>query len=75
MRKSVLCICENKGAEQLRGNCAAELHLCLHYIDSTIHLLSKSEFQSSNRLLLLAWFVAYLVRNPTDRSSDGAAHF
>ena len=42
MRKSAICICENKDADQLHGNCTADQCLCLHYIDSTIPL-PKSE--------------------------------
>ena len=33
MRKPAFCICKNKGADQLRGNRAADQHLCFHYID------------------------------------------
>ena len=40
------CTCENKGADQLPGNRAADQRLCFHYIDSTIPLLSKSEISS-----------------------------
>ena len=36
-----LCICENKGADELRSNCAADQHLYFRYIDSTIPLLPK----------------------------------
>ena len=43
MRKPDFCICKNKDADQLRGNCEADQHLCFRYIDSTIPLLSKSE--------------------------------
>ena len=45
-------ICENKDADQLRGNREADQyregyqHLCFRYIDSTIPLLSKSEILS-----------------------------
>ena len=46
MRKLSFCICENKDADQLRGNREADQHLCFHYRDSTIPLLSK--FQSSS---------------------------
>ena len=46
MRKPALCICENKGADQLRGNREADQRLCFRYIDSTILLLSKSEILS-----------------------------
>ena len=42
MRKPVFCICENKGADQLRDNHAADQHLCFCYID-TIPLLHKSK--------------------------------
>ena len=46
MRKPDFPVCENKGADQLRSNCAADLRLCVHYIDSTISLLAKSEISS-----------------------------
>ena len=41
MRKPKFCICENKDADQLRGNREADQRLCFRYIDSTIPLLSK----------------------------------
>ena len=43
MRKPAFCICENKDADQLRGNREANQRLCFRYIDSTIPLLPKSE--------------------------------
>ena len=47
MRKPAFCmICENKGADQLRSNCAADQGLCFRYIDSMTPLLSKSEISS-----------------------------
>ena len=46
MRKPVFCICENKDADQLRGNREADQRLCFRYIDSTISLLPKSEISS-----------------------------
>ena len=46
VRKPVFCICENKDAEQLRSNCAADQRLCFRYIDSVIPLLSKFEISS-----------------------------
>ena len=46
MRKPTFCICENKDADQLCGNCKADQRLCFRYIDSTILLLSKSEILS-----------------------------
>ena len=41
-----LHICENKDADQLRGNREADQRLCFRYTDSTIPLLSKSEISS-----------------------------
>ena len=46
MRKPTFCICENKNADQLRGNREADQRLCFRYIDSIIPLLSKSEISS-----------------------------
>ena len=46
MRKPDFCICENKGADQLRGNREADQRLCFPNIDSTIPLLSKSKISS-----------------------------
>ena len=46
VRKLAFCICENKDADQLRSNCAADQHLCFRYSDSTIPLLPKSEISS-----------------------------
>ena len=46
MRKPAFCICENKDADQLRGNPEADQRLCFRYTDSTIPLLSKSEISS-----------------------------
>ena len=43
VRKPAFCICENKDADQLRGNREADQRLCFGYIDSTIPLLSKYE--------------------------------
>ena len=43
MRKPTFDICENKDADQLRGNREADQPLCFRYIDSIIPLLSKSE--------------------------------
>ena len=43
MRKPTFCICENKDADQLRGNREADQRLCFRYIDSTIPLFSSSK--------------------------------
>ena len=46
MRKPDFCLCENKGADQLRSNCEADQRLCFPYMDSSISLLSKSKISS-----------------------------
>ena len=46
MRKSDFCICENKNADQLRGDREADQRLCFRYTDSTIPLLPKSEISN-----------------------------
>ena len=43
VRKPDFCICENKDADQLRGNREADQRLCFRYTNSTILLLYKSE--------------------------------
>ena len=51
MRKSDFC--ENKGADQQRGNRAADQRLCFCYIDSAIPFLPKSEISASSHILWL----------------------
>ena len=46
MGKPTICIGENKGADQLRGNREADHRLCFRYSDITIPLLSKSKISS-----------------------------
>ena len=46
MRKPAFCICENKDADQLRGDREADQRFCFRYINSAIPLLSKSEISS-----------------------------
>ena len=70
LRKPDFCICENKDADQLRGNREADQRLCFRYTDSTIPLLSK--------LLVIfcsctARFMSDLVENPEDRFSQNEA--
>ena len=42
VRKPAFCICENKDADQLRGNREADQRLCFRYIDSTIYFLNRT---------------------------------
>ena len=73
MRKPDFCICENKAADQLYdNNAAADLHLCLRYIDCKIPLLSKSKI--SSLLSHTVQFVSDLVGNPADRFTYDTAH-
>ena len=76
MRKPDFCICENKDADQLRGNHEADQHLCFRYIDSTIPLLSS--LRNFKPLAIFcgctARFVSDLVGNPEDRFSQNEAH-
>ena len=46
VRKLAFCICEIKGADQLRDNREADQRLCFRYTDSTTPLLAKSEILS-----------------------------
>ena len=41
MRKPAFCICENKDADQLRGNREADQRLCFRYIDTLVKGLSN----------------------------------
>ena len=43
MQKTLYYLYENKGSDQLRGNRAADLHICFRYIDSAIPLLPSSK--------------------------------
>ena len=47
------CICENKDADQLRGNREADQRLCFRYIYSTISLLPYTKFQAFSHLVWL----------------------
>ena len=49
MGKPTICICEKKGADQLRGNREADQRLCFRYSDSTI----PPKFQASSSFLCL----------------------
>ena len=46
VRKPDFCLCENKDADQLRGNREADQRLCFRYIDSTMPLLTKYKLSS-----------------------------
>ena len=46
MRKTTICIGENKAADQLRGNREADQRLWFRYMDSTIPFLLKYKITS-----------------------------
>ena len=46
MGKPTICIGDNKGADQLRGNREADQRLCFRYSDSTIPPLLNSKISS-----------------------------
>ena len=46
VRKPDFCLCENKGADQLRSNCEADQRLCFRHSDSTIPLLLIAKISS-----------------------------
>ena len=52
MRKPTFCICENKDADQLRGNREADQRLCFRYIVQSLYFLNP-KFQASSHLLWL----------------------
>ena len=43
IRKPTICICENKGADQLCSNCTADQRFCFRNTDSTVPLLLISK--------------------------------
>ena len=76
MRKQAFCICENKDADQFRGNREADQRLCFRYTDSTIPLLSKSEMFKALAIFsdCPVRFILDLVGNPEDWFSHNEAH-
>ena len=60
--KPTICIGENKGADQLRGNRKADQRLCFRYMDSTISVLPKYEIHASS-CYCAVWFVSDLFGN------------
>ena len=71
MRKPDFCICENKDADQLRGNREADQRLCFRYIDSAIPLLIIYGISSLYSHLLWQYSPVYV--GPGDRFSHNEA--
>ena len=75
MRKPAFCVCENKDADQLHGNRAADQCLCFSYKENTNPQLSTSIIQASGHLLRLYSPVCVEPdRKPQDRFSYDVAH-
>ena len=45
-KTTTICICETKGADQLRSYCEADQCLCFRHTDSTLPLLLKSKISA-----------------------------
>ena len=71
MRKPTFCICENKDADQLRGNREADQRLCFRHP-------STSQIRNFKPLAIFCGctvrFVSDLVKKPEDRFSHNEAH-
>ena len=65
---------QNKGADQLLCNHAADQHLCFRYLESTIPLLSKSKIFCSHLLWLYSLVCSGPGRNPEDRLYHDTVH-
>ena len=74
MRKPAFCICENKDADQLRGNAKLiSAFVFATQIVQSLYFLSTN-FKSLTILCgRAAWFVCDLVGNPEDRFSHNEA--
>ena len=76
MRKPAFCICENKEADQVPSNCAADQRLCFHYTDSNNP--STTLIRTFKPLTIFcgytARFVSDLVGSPEDWFSHNEAH-
>ena len=69
--KTFICICEDKGADELRGYLTADQHICFRYM--YIHLDSKIPLLTIS-CCWTAWFVSDLVGNSKDIVSRDGAH-
>ena len=79
--KPDFCKCENKDADQLRGNREADQRLCFHFTDSSISVPPKFKnfklpYNYSSSIL---WLYSPVCVGPGRKSrrpfSDVAAHF
>ena len=73
IKKPDFCICENKDADQLRGNREADQRLCFRYIDPST-LLIRNYKPLAIFCSCTARYLSDLVVNPDDRFSQNEAH-
>ena len=74
MGKPTICICENKGADQLRSNCEADQRLCFRYTDSKLPLLSKSKISSLKPSVTVQLGLCWTWSEPKLLFSHAQAH-
>ena len=70
VRKPDFCICENKDADQLRGNRKADQSFCFHHLDSKYLCFLNPKFQVSSYIQKFS----SPVGNPEDRVSQNETH-
>ena len=71
MRKPDIYICENKGTDQLRNNCA---FVFATWKVQSLFFLNKKFQATSIFCVCTAWFVSKLVENPEGSFSRDEAH-
>ena len=74
MRKPAICICENKGADQLRSNCEADQRLCFRYTVPFFYFLNPKFPVSSHLLCLYSLVYVQPVCKPHCWFSHDTAH-
>ena len=77
MRKPAFRKCKDNGADQLGSNLAADQHLCLSYIASTIPLLPKPEISSlqPSSMVVQPDLCRSWQKTKQNRLSHDGAHF
>ena len=79
--KPTICICENKGADQLRSNCEADQRLCFRCTDSTdvqaglCRTCSETTLWFSHELAHMYLAFAVIIATVTGKSDTSAEPF
>ena len=53
VKKPAFCICENKDADQLRGNREADQHLCFRYTAKSLNDTKNVNIRRTNNHILI----------------------